>query len=69
MNRFIVNAQYMVDGAVQERTFTVYADSIFGALRRVRTEDLFRVTRIVLDRTRDIVDPFGMPEETEDKNV
>ena len=69
MTRFIVNAQYMVDGTIQERTFTVYADSIFEAIRRVRTEDLFQVTRVVLDSTRDIVDPFGMPEETEDKNV
>ncbi len=70
MTRFIVSAQYMVGGTIQERTFTVRADSILEAIRQVpRSGDLIQVTRVRLDTTPEIVDPFSLPEEADDKNV
>ena len=69
MNRFIVNANYMVDGRVQQQTYIVAAESIIEAIRSARTDNLLQVTSVALDDTPTRVDPFGMPEETENKNV
>ena len=69
MNRFVVSANYMVDGRVQQRTYIVAADSIIEAIRSAKTDDLLQVTSVALDATPTRVDPFGMPEETENKNV
>jgi len=69
MNRFIVSANYMVDGRVQKRTYIVAAESIIEAIRSAKTDDLLQVTSVALDTTPTKVDPFGMPEEMENKNV
>jgi hypothetical protein len=69
MSRFVVSANYMVDGRVQQRTFIVAAESIIEAIRSAKTDDLLQVTSVALDDTPPYVDPFGMPEETENKNV
>ena len=69
MNRFVVSANYMVDGRVQQRTFIVAAESIIEAIRSAQTDDLLQVISVALDTTPTRVDPFGMPEETENKNV
>ena len=69
MNRFIVSANYMVDGRVQQRTFIVAAESIIEAIRSAKTDDLLQVTSVAVDDTPTRVDPFGLPEETENKNV
>lgn len=69
MNRFVVSANYMVDGRVQKRTYIVAAASIIEAIRSAKTDDLLQVTSVAVDDTPTRVDPFGMPEETENKNV
>jgi hypothetical protein len=69
MNRFVVSANYMVDGRVQQRTFIVSAKSIIEAIRSARADDLLQITSVALDGIPMRVDPFGMPEETENKNV
>ncbi len=69
MNRFIVSANYMVNGRVQKRTYIVAAASIIEAIRSAKTDDLLQVTSVAVDDTPTRVDPFGMPEETENKNV
>ena len=69
MNRFIVSANYMVDGRVQKRTYIVAAQTIIEAIRSAKTDDLIQVTSVALDGAPTRVDPFGMPEETENKNV
>ena len=69
MNRFVVSANYMVDGRVQQRTYIVAAESIIEAIRSALTDDLLQVTSVALDQRREVVDPFGMPEEVESKNV
>ena len=69
MNRFIVSANYMVDGRVQKRTYIVAAESIIEAIRSAKTDDLLQVTSVALDDATTKVDPFGMPEEVENKNV
>ena len=69
MNRFIVNANYMVDGRVQQQTYIVAAEAIIEAIRSARTDNLLQVTSVAVDDTPTSVDPFGMPEEAESKNV
>ena len=69
MNRFIVSANYMVNGRVQKRTYIVATESIIEAIRSAKTDDLLQVTSVAVDDTPTRVDPFGMPEETENKNV
>ena len=69
MNRFVVSANYMVNGRVQQRTFIVAAESIIEAIRSAKTDDLLQVTSVALDDATTKVDPFGMPEKTENKNV
>lgn len=69
MNRFIINANYMVDGRVQQQTYIVAAESIIEAIRSARTDNLLQVTSVAVDDTPARVDPFGMPEEVENKNV
>ena len=49
MNRFIVSANYMVDGRVQKRTYIVAAASIIEAIRSAKTDDLLQVTSVALD--------------------
>jgi len=69
MNRFIVSANYMVDGRVQQQTYIVAAKSIIEAIRSARTDNLLQVTSVALDDARTKVDPFGLPAEVENKNV
>ena len=69
MNRFVVSANYMVDGRVQQRTFIVAAESIIEAIRSAQTDDLLQVISVALDGGSTRVDPFGMPAEVENKNV
>ena len=69
MNRFVVSANYMVNGQVQKRTYFVVAESITEAIRSAKTDHLLQVTSVVLDDTPVHVDPFSMPEPAEKKNV
>jgi len=69
MNRFVVSANYMVDGRVQQRTYIVAAESIIEAIRSAKTDDLLQITSVALDDVTTKVDPFGMPEKVENKNV
>ena len=69
MNRFVVSANYMVDGRVQQRTYIVAAQTIIEAIRSAKADDLLQITSVALDGAPMKVDPFGMPEETENKNV
>ena len=69
MNRFVVSANYMVDGRVQKRTYIVAAQTIIEAIRSAKADDLLQITSVALDGAPMKVDPFGMPEETENKNV
>ena len=63
VNRFVVSANYMVDGRVQQRTYIVAADSIIEAIRSAKTDDLLQVTSVALDGAPTRVDPFGLPDE------
>ena len=69
MNRFVVSANYMVDGRVQKRTYIVAAQTIIEAIRSAKADDLLQITSVALDGVPMKVDPFGMPAEVENKNV
>lgn len=69
MNRFVVSANYMVDGRVQKRTYIVAAQTIIEAIRSAKADDLLQITSVALDGAPMKVDPFGMPAEVENKNV
>ena len=69
MNRFVVSANYMVGGRVQQRTYIVAAESIIEAIRSAKTDDLLQITSVALDDVTTKVDPFGMPEKVENKTV